>query len=63
MRSACSHRAFASAKTQELHVRWELGGLMTVAGGLLSDITTCVAFMCVSLALLPASDLVSNVRA
>ena len=43
MRSACNHRASASAKTQELHVRWELGGLMTVAACLLSDITKCVA--------------------
>ncbi|CAM9432751.1 unnamed protein product [Scytosiphon promiscuus] len=38
MRNACSQLAFATAKTQKLHVSWELGGLLIVAAGLLSDI-------------------------
>lgn len=38
MRKACSSAAFSTAKTQELHVKWELGGLLTVAAGLLHDI-------------------------
>lgn len=42
MRKACGGRAFSTARTQELHVLWELGGLMTVAAGLLSDIVRCL---------------------
>ncbi|CBJ25451.1 ubiquitin-conjugating enzyme E2W [Ectocarpus siliculosus] len=38
MRKACSSAAFSTAKTQELHVKWELSGLLTVAAGLLHDI-------------------------
>ncbi|CAN0436826.1 unnamed protein product, partial [Laminaria digitata] len=40
MRKACTRRTFSTARTQELHVMWELGGLMTVTAGLLSDITS-----------------------
>ncbi|CAN0490745.1 unnamed protein product, partial [Ectocarpus sp. 12 AP-2014] len=38
MRKACSSAAFSTAKTQELHVKWELSGLLTVAAGLLYDL-------------------------
>lgn len=42
MRKACSGRTFSTAKTQEAHIMWELGGLTTVAAELLSNITRCL---------------------
>ena len=49
MRKACYGRAFSTAKTQKAHIMWELGGLMTVAAGLLSDVTRCGVSCVISL--------------